>query len=74
MQARDSDRSPQGNARHHRSLDRAIEGVDNDFWDVGTELKALLGESWTISLGFRTTMGYVNYKSYGVYLGTTWQF
>ena len=59
---------------YFRTLDRAKDDVDNDFWDAGVELKALLGDSWTVAVGTRTTLGYVNYKSYGVYLGTTWQF
>ena len=58
---------------YFRDLDRAKDSVDNDFWDVGIELKALLGESWTFTVGTKTTMGYVGYKAQEFYVGTSRQ-
>ena len=58
---------------YSRDLSRAQDGVDNDSWDVGIELKALLGETWSFTVGTKSTMGYVGYKSYEYYIGTTRQ-
>lgn len=58
---------------YFRNLD--VDFGDKDWWDLGIESSWAIGETWTLSVGAKTTLGYDPFRSnWQIYLGTAWAF
>ncbi|OHB26574.1 MAG: hypothetical protein A2X84_13155 [Desulfuromonadaceae bacterium GWC2_58_13] len=47
---------------------------DTDYFEIGTEYRANLSETWAMNIGYRKVVDLEDFDSDMVYLGTAWQF
>lgn len=57
---------------YYMHLEEAL--TDYNYYDVGGDLRLAMGETWTVSLGAKATLGLDSYSSMEAFLGSEWRF